>query len=165
MNSLIIFAETRQKIHHLHHRKIPETSGVSFPSPISITHCRTQLELNLVDTKYWSDQCAISPNHVNTRSKKTGEENAEISQLRGSIKKLMNYQFLKSNFVRNGAFSKENLHFMHVFFSSPPIVSTSHLSKPMPCYRTKNDCEGLKLYGFVLSRWPWKRQSVIMPTR
>lgn len=117
MNSLIIFAETRQKIHHLHHRKIPETSGVSFPSPISITHCRTQLELNLVDTKYWSDQCAISPNHVNTRSKKTGEENAEISQLRGSIKKLMNYQFLKSSFVRNGAFSKENLHFMHFFFS------------------------------------------------
>lgn len=57
--------------------------------------------------------------------KKTGEENAEISQLRGSIKKLMNYQFLKSNFVRNGAFSKENLHFMHVFFSSPPIVSTT----------------------------------------
>ena len=35
VKSLIIFAETRQRIHHLHNRKIP-TSGVSFPSPISL---------------------------------------------------------------------------------------------------------------------------------
>ena len=94
---------------------------------------------------YFSQPCQY-------KVKKAGEENAEINQARESIKKLINYQFLMSNFVRNGAFSKENLHFIYVLLSSPPIVSTSHLSKSMPCSRTKNDCEGLKLYAFVLSR-------------